>query len=257
MPFQSCCHNHLTNEILQTLEKLNKAEPRKYKNTSTEDKARRLSNWCLILAILLFLIALAFTLFYRAEQPAPAAKFFLLTIMTTVISMALLAIIIPPAASLATLVNWKKSSFTNLQDDIHHEYEIAENFKHHTDRSISGARFWLERKILRMRSRTTRFFGRETAVIGLVSAAMTFNEKLDLIQLLSGLFTGKISLANVGSVAVIFSAAFLVGISSGTMLLNAVISRYQYQIEILDLVEELKQRKQSDSQNEYPECESE
>lgn len=223
------------NETIEVLRELSETEPRKYQATSTEEKAKKASNWCLVLAGALLIILGLLIYLFKVHPDSAFARTFVIAICVTSIILSLLALIIPVAASLLMLSKWKSLSFTNLCDDISYEFEIAGRLCVYSQDSLTDAQYWINRKINRISARTTRFFGKETAVIGIITAAFTLGKDFGIWErLFSALATG-VSIDNIGDTLIVWVAAFLVGMSIGVMLLNQVVSRYRYQLELLEL----------------------
>lgn len=237
-------------EMVKVLETLSQSEPRKYQKTNTEQKANKASSWCLLLSLMLLIILAIFAYFYDTSPPSEMAKVFVLCISIASISLALFALTIPVLASLLLLLKWKESSFTGLCKDIVHEQRIAERLSQYSLEALSDAEFWIDRKTTRIEKRIIRFFGKETAVVGLVAATYTFAKDPGSLESVSRALSAGPTLENPGDTLFLWSAAFLIGISIGVILLEQVAARYRYQIEIIKLVIRQKANKNQNSTGE-------
>lgn len=233
---QNSSIRHESRETIKVLKTLSQSEPRKYQKTNTEQKANKASVWCLLLSLALVALLAMFVYFYDIRPPSEAAKTFVLFISTASVLLALLALIIPVFASLLLLLKWKKLSFKGLCSDIAHEQAIAERLNQYSLEALSDAEFWLERKRARIEERSIRFFGKETAVVGLITATYTFSSDPGNFEIISRALTAGITLESLGDTLILWSAALLVGISIGAVLLEQVAARYKYQTEIIGLV---------------------
>ena len=231
-----------TERTIYVLEVLNRCEPRKIKTTGLEQKARIVSNWCLLIAFCCTAVNGVFVLFYETRPPSTAAMLFVLSMSLVTSVLAICALMAPVVVTLCLMFRWKKLALSGLCEDIRHEQSLADRLKDHDPLALNDARFWLERKISRLSARTGRFFGEKTAIVGLVATTFSFADSFGGFGWVSRTLAAGFSLDNVGNTLLLWVGALLVGISLGSVLLQHLAARYRYQIEILELVERRQMR---------------
>ena len=116
----------LINKTIKILEKLNQCKPRKFQNTSLENKAKAITNWLLILSLISLAITVVYIVFHGTEPPSANARLFVLFTTTTSSILASLALIAPIIASLPQVFRWEQLAFDGLCDDIRHEQDMPD-----------------------------------------------------------------------------------------------------------------------------------
>lgn len=235
----------LTELTISALEELNKIESRKIKKTDLEKVTTKISNWLLGASVFLTLICAAFVLLYTPRPASNMAKSFVLITADLSTFLAVTALILPMGTSIFLLFRWKKISFNSLKEDIIHEQKLADYLIDFEAATLSDAEFWIERKIKRISNRINRFFGEKTAAVGLIALSYSFSKEFGGFEWISKTVAKGFSIDNIGNTLLLWSGALLVGISLGTILLEQVISRYRFQLEILELVHRRQKRRET------------
>ncbi|MCD4865896.1 hypothetical protein [Pseudomonas sp. PLB05] len=155
------------------------------------------------------------------------------------------ALILPIGASIILLFRWKKISFNSIKEDIIYEQKLADHLMRFEAETLSDAEFWIERKIKRISNRINRFFGEKTAAVGLIALSYSFSKEFGGFEWISKTLAKGFSIDNIGNTLLLWSGALLVGVSLGAILLEQVISRYRFQLEILELVYRRQKRRES------------
>tara|TARA_Y100000766_G_C18869301_1_gene587403 strand:- start:690 stop:1463 length:774 start_codon:yes stop_codon:yes gene_type:complete len=211
--------------------------PRKVRKTSAESKATVISNWCLGVAIFAFIVALLVIFSVEKSDASSAIRFFVLAMINLSAIAAISSLIVPIVLTGLLAVRWKSLAFDGLCGDLRHEQKLADGLVTFDQSSLKDAQFWLERRINRISSRTTFFFGQKTAVLGLLAAGYSFTADLGGYQWISRTIANGITLDNWHNTFLLWIGAFVLGLSIGAIFLEKVTDRYRYQLELLELAQ--------------------
>lgn len=221
--------------VIDVLAYLDSCSPRAIKETSAESKAKSISGWCLGVSIFALLVVLVVMLTVDKSDASHAIRLFVLVMICLSTLAALFSLIVPIIVVGLLAFRWKSLAFDGLCGDLRHEQKLAEGLYAFGESTLKDAQFWLERRVGRISSRTTFFFGGRTAVVGLLAAGYSFAADLGGYQWISHTLAKGLTLDNWHNTLLLWGGALLLGLSIGAILLEKVTDRYRYQIELLEL----------------------
>lgn len=195
----------------------------------------RLASWCLGLSILLFCIT-ALLAWRHIVDPLPDLLR-LLAIVIGLLSMllAILSLLAPITSTALDLCRWKALALESLLDEINNDESSAQALTRFALDDLGHASYWLELKVRRYEMRMSGVFGEKTAVLALVALLYGAVEALGGLAWLGTAFTSLPSELGLLNTLLLWGLALLLGFSIGTLFLKAAVSRYRYQIELLQL----------------------
>jgi len=228
----------VANETISVLEALNKCRPPKVRLSSIERQSQVIVKWCLVIALIVLIVSASFAIFHEAKPDRINTNVFVRVPAIVSMLLALCAWVVPMFTSLSLAFRWNELSLDSLCADIRYEQMLADRLAHYEPQALKDARFWLERKTKRTGLRPTLFFGERTAVVGLLATSYSFIGEFGGLGGFTWVSQAVISVLPIDELgnAILFSiGVLLLAMSLGTLLVEHLAARFQYQIEILDL----------------------
>lgn len=222
-------------KVRQILVQLNDCRRYRAERGWFEQRMHRFANWCLGLSMLLFIIT-ALLAWRHAVVPLPD----MLRLIAAVIGLlsmllAILSLVAPILSAALDMWRWKALALGSLLDEIDNDESSAQALAHHALGDLDHARYWLELKVSRYEMRMNQVLGDKTAVFALFALLYAAVQELGGFAWLGTAITSHPSELGVLNTLLVLGLALLLGFSIGALFLQAMVSRYRYQIELLQL----------------------
>ncbi|WP_143325699.1 hypothetical protein [Caballeronia sordidicola] len=184
--------------------------------------SRRLLAGC---GVLMLLILLILAIKFFTGPLSEGLKFAGRSLCILAMVSALLAVIVDAAPGVVTSVNFRKYEYARLLKETENDFAHAKALKRHKRDQLQMADQWLIVKTCRMKARMGLFIGAPDKVAFLALAAMGWSGLKELSSISD----------NWQHDAFVYGAALIAGLSFGSVLVNFVLQRYDYQRDLIAL----------------------
>lgn len=121
-----------------------------------------------------------------------------------------------------------------MQEIEHDENNIAFMQSHQVE-TLKYAKTWLETKTNRMERRINSFFGPNTAAVAIVALTLQIADSTNGWNIAFNTFKNGASLDNLGGFLYTVAFGAILGISLGSLATKALIMKYQYQLDLVNI----------------------
>lgn len=231
-----------TNQIVTTISKMNPHAPYSKVNKKSKNliKIQKYSFLTSLLSLFTMIIMLAiYKSFDLPKEPfIPAAfVFYILNLTATTIF-----IITPIIPGVKFMLNLKHEVFNDLICEIDNDEQNIEKLMPYSVSELSYSIDWLNIKMQRLKSRVNDFFGEKTAILSIIGLAYSAVQAFGGLGKLGDTISKGLFSSGTANTLIVFSLAFLLGLSLGALILKHISNHLQYLKEILELAKKQKEQ---------------
>lgn len=221
---------------------LAKCEPHRPYNNKDALKRRgtRVRKNLIIVGLVLIVTGIVLAVYGKSREVnrLPYASGVCLTYLGMVAWIATFAV--DPIFAAIRLRRWKKDSLRNVRGELAKDELYIRHLMNQPDEALRYAQYFLKLRLNRIEGRVAQFFGDKAAAISLFALIFSLTKDVGGIGWITTTFQKGMSAGNLINVAFLFALVLIAGLALGAATLRVSFRRYTYQLELVEMAQELK-----------------
>lgn len=221
-------------DIQDFMKKLAGAEPYRPANSSKMQRYRKLSVLVLGLGAVALVMLVITAYSYRLTSWPPLQLVGAVLALSTIL-LALGSMLVEPYAMLSILWRWKTHTLETYQREIENDERHVVQLAQYDEATLGRARAWLQLKVKRLDAPVALLFGSSAGLWSIAAVTITNVKDAGGQAWLHDTFLRGFALENWANTVLLWGIALVFGLSLGAALRKAVLGRYTYQLELVDM----------------------